>query len=72
MGDVSYMAISKSSSKITKKLNFQPILNIKLFPTHIESELGMLGIAKKLRKSNCPRLFALNSQWLDPNIQQYP
>jgi hypothetical protein len=31
-------------------LNLQPISNIELFPTHTESELGVLGIAEKLAK----------------------
>jgi hypothetical protein len=44
------MAASKSSSKITKKLNLQPVSNIELFPTHTESKLGVLGIAEKLAK----------------------
>jgi hypothetical protein len=44
------MITSRSSSKITRKLNLQPLLNIELFPTHMESELGVLGVAKKLMK----------------------
>jgi hypothetical protein len=31
-------------------LSLQPILNIGLFPTHTELELGMLGVARKLVK----------------------
>jgi hypothetical protein len=50
MGNVGHMVASRSSSKITKKLNLQPILNIELFSTLIESELGVLGIVKKLAK----------------------
>jgi hypothetical protein len=37
--------------KMQKNLNFQPILNIELFLTHTKSELGVLGIAKKLVKN---------------------
>jgi hypothetical protein len=44
------MVASKSSSKITKRLNLQPLLNIELFPTHKESELGVLGVARKIMK----------------------
>jgi hypothetical protein len=44
------VATFKSSSNIIRKWNLQPISNIQLFPTHIESELGMLGIAEKLVK----------------------
>jgi hypothetical protein len=44
------MVASRSSSKNTQTLNFQPISNIELFPTHTELELGMLGIAGKLAK----------------------
>jgi hypothetical protein len=40
----------RSSSIITTKLNLQPILNIELFPIHIESKLDMLGFAGKLVK----------------------
>jgi hypothetical protein len=50
MGNVSHMAACKSSSKITEKLNLQPVSNIELFLTHTESELGVLGIAGKLAK----------------------
>jgi hypothetical protein len=41
------MVASRSSSKFTKKLNLQPVSNIKLFPTHTTSKLSMLGIAAK-------------------------
>jgi hypothetical protein len=37
-----------ASHKNTKKMNFQPILNIELFLTHIKLELGVLGIIGKL------------------------
>jgi hypothetical protein len=50
MGNVSHMATSRSSSKITKKLNLQPISNTELFPTHKKLELDVLGFAKKLVK----------------------
>jgi hypothetical protein len=43
MGNVNHMAASKSSSKITEKLNLQPVLNIELFLTHMELELDMLA-----------------------------
>jgi hypothetical protein len=51
MDNVSHMAASKSASKITEKLNLQPVLNIELFLTHTESKLGVLGIAGKLAKN---------------------
>jgi hypothetical protein len=38
------------SSKNTRKLSLYPILNIELFPTHTELELGVLGVAGKLVK----------------------
>jgi hypothetical protein len=44
------MAVSRSSSKITRKLNLQLVLNIKLFMTPTESESDMLGIVGKLVK----------------------
>jgi hypothetical protein len=50
MGNVGHMAASRNSTKNTKNLNFQPVSYIGLFFTHIELELGMLGIAKKLLK----------------------
>ena len=50
MGIVSHMDAYKNSSKCAQKLNFQPVLNIELFPIHMESELGMLGTAVKLVK----------------------
>jgi hypothetical protein len=34
----------------TRKLDLQLVTNIELFSTHIESELGMLGVAGKLVK----------------------
>jgi hypothetical protein len=49
LGNVSYMAASRSSKK-TRKLTLYPILNIVLFSTHTELELGMLGVARKLAK----------------------
>jgi hypothetical protein len=45
------MAASMSFSNITKKWNFQPILDIELFLIHLELELDMLGIARKLVKN---------------------
>jgi hypothetical protein len=50
MGNASHMAPSTSSSKNIEKLNLQPISNIELFLTHIELELGIFGIARKLVK----------------------
>jgi hypothetical protein len=44
----------RSSSKNARKLNSQPILNIELFPIHMESKLGMLGVAEKLVKDVVP------------------
>jgi hypothetical protein len=37
-----------SSSKITRKLNLQLVLNIEIFPTPIKMELGVLDVARKL------------------------
>ena len=51
LDNVSYMATSRSSLKITKKNEFATRLNIELFPTHMELELDMLGVAKKLVKN---------------------
>jgi hypothetical protein len=42
------MATCRSFSKNVQKLNLQPILNIELFKTDTESELGVLGIAIEL------------------------
>jgi hypothetical protein len=44
------MAASRSSSKITRKLNLQLISNNPLPQMHTKSELGMLGVARKLVK----------------------
>jgi hypothetical protein len=33
-----------------KKIGFTPILNIQLFPTHTELELGVFGVVGKLVK----------------------
>jgi hypothetical protein len=44
------MATSKSSSKITRKLNLQLNSNIELFPTHMELKLAMLDVDRKLVK----------------------
>jgi hypothetical protein len=35
---------------LQRKLNLKPILEIELFPTHAELELGMLGVTEKLVK----------------------
>jgi hypothetical protein len=50
MGNFSHMAASRNFSKNTRKVNFQPVSNIELFPTHMELELSILGIARKLMK----------------------
>jgi hypothetical protein len=44
------MDVCRNSSKRAQKLNFQPVLNIELFPTLMELELGMLGTAIELMK----------------------
>jgi hypothetical protein len=48
LGNVSQVVASRSSSKITRKLNLQFLLNIELFPAHME--LGKLGVFRKLVK----------------------
>jgi hypothetical protein len=50
MGNAGHMATSRNSSKNAGISNLQPVSNIKLFPTHLESELGVLGVAIKLVK----------------------
>jgi hypothetical protein len=42
------MAAFRTSSKYTRKLNLRPISNIESFPTHMELELGVLGVARKI------------------------
>jgi hypothetical protein len=49
-GNVGHMATFGSSSENKEKSNLQPVSNIELFRTHKESELGVLGVAKKLVK----------------------
>jgi hypothetical protein len=44
------MVAFRSSSRNREKLNFQPVLSIELFLTHMESKLGMPGNAQKLVK----------------------
>jgi hypothetical protein len=44
------MTASRSSSKITRKLNLQPIPNIEIILTQIESQLGVLDVVEKLVK----------------------
>jgi hypothetical protein len=48
--NVSYMATSRSYPKITRKLNLQPIYKNKYFLVHMESELGVISVVKKLLK----------------------
>jgi hypothetical protein len=45
---VSHKDASRNSSKITRKMNLQPVSNIELIPTHMELELDMLDIPRKL------------------------
>ena len=47
MGNASIMLASRSSSKNTGKLYFQPILNIESFQTHTKLKLGVLGAMGK-------------------------
>ena len=50
LGNVSHVAPSMCSSKNTINLSLHPVSNIELFPTHMELELDVLGVARKLVK----------------------
>jgi hypothetical protein len=50
LGTISYMDAFRRSSKITRKLNLQSLLNTEFFFIHTESKLGVFGVAKKLVK----------------------
>jgi hypothetical protein len=50
MDDVSQMDAFRRSSKDKGNLNLHLVSNVKLFPTHMDLEFGIRGIAKKLVK----------------------
>jgi hypothetical protein len=50
LGSFIHMVACRSSSKNTRKMNLQPILNRNPPWAHIELEFNALGIAKKLEK----------------------
>jgi hypothetical protein len=48
LGNASHVPTSRRSSKNTRKLNSQSVLNIELFQNFTKMKLVVLGVAKKL------------------------
>jgi hypothetical protein len=64
------MVAFKSSSKNARKLNLQPISNNRSFETHMELELGRLGIVGKLVK-DAIKLWRVNFEKKNKKITSY-
>jgi hypothetical protein len=76
LGNVIFMAPFRSSSKIIRNLNLEPVSNIEIFPTRTKLELSVLCVTGKLVKDvihMCKRNFEkINFCHLAscPNIKQ--